>query len=131
LLANVLSLQENSVSVKPKPTVSDYSDYSIASQPSHSTELSSANLSQRIAELQQKLSSLSSFASIGAAEISQWQSKGMSGGDSDRSSTNISQQNHATEQQIIADLESKIADAQRLASIGEARLNKWRKRTFF
>jgi phycoerythrin-associated linker protein len=128
LLTNVLSLQEKQVSMKPKPTVSDYS---IASQPSYSTELSSVNSSQKIAELQQKLSSLSSFASIGAAEITKWQSTGMSEGDSDRSSTKISQQNHATEQQIILDLENKIADAQRLATIGEARLNKWRKRAFF
>ena len=34
-------------------------------------------------------------------------------------------------EQTIAELEQKIADAQRLATIGEARLNKWRNRTFF
>jgi phycoerythrin-associated linker protein len=76
----------------------------------------------------QKLSSLSSFATIGAAETSKWQSTGMSRGDSDRTSTSTI---NATEQQTIADLERQIADAQRLASIGEARLNKWRKRIFY
>jgi phycoerythrin-associated linker protein len=125
LLSNVLSLQQQQIPVAPKAPVNDYARFP---QTSYSTELASANPSQKIAELRQKLSSLSSFATIGAAETSKWQSTGMSGADSDRTSTSTI---NATEQQIIADLERQIADAQRLASIGEARLNKWRKRAFF
>ena len=98
---------------------------------------------QKIEQLQQKLSSLSSFASIGASETSKWQSTGMSGanigytsdGNQQSSSTAIEQQDIsrkvAAQQQTIADLEQKIADAQRLAAIGEARLSKWRRRVFF
>ncbi|MEY2859066.1 MAG: hypothetical protein RLZZ74_3379 [Cyanobacteriota bacterium] len=136
LLTNVFSFQEKPTPVKPQSTVRDYAS---ATQPSYSTESSSTNPSQKIAELQQKLSSLSSFATIGAAEISKWQSTGMSGGNSDRggsaephrTSTSNSQSSNTTEQQTIDNLERQIADAQRLASIGEARLNKWRKRAFF
>jgi phycoerythrin-associated linker protein len=128
LLTNVFSFQEKPTPVKPQPTVRDYAS---ATQPSYSTESLSTNPSQKIAELQQKLSSLSSFATIGAAEISKWQSTGMSGGESDRTSTSNSQSSNTTEQQTIDNLERQIADAQRLASIGEARLNKWRKRAFF
>jgi phycoerythrin-associated linker protein len=128
LLTNVFSFQEKPIPVKPQPTVRDYAS---ATQPSYSTESSSTNDRQKIAELQQKLSSLSSFATIGAAEIGKWQSTGMSEGDSDRSSTSNSQSGNTIEQQTIDNLERQIADAQRLASIGEARLNKWRKRAFF
>jgi phycoerythrin-associated linker protein len=124
LLTNVLSLQQQKLPVAPQATVSDYASFA---QTSYSTELASVNSSQKIAELRQKLSSLSSFATIGAASISKWQSTG----DSDRTSTSNPQFNTVTEQQTIADLERQIADAQRLASIGEARLNKWRRRAFF
>ena len=123
LLANVLGTTEAKVTapVKTTPTPS----YSYSYTP---------NSSQKIAELQQKLANLSSFASIGASEVNKWQSTGMAGGNVEQQAANTfsRQQDNATqEQKIIADLEAKIADAQRLATIGEARLNKWRKRTFF
>ena len=83
----------------------------------------------KIAELKQRLASLSSFASIGAAETNKWRSNGNVKQQSLAKAT--VQQDNSTKEQIIADLEQKIADAQRLANIGEARLNKWRSRTFF
>jgi phycoerythrin-associated linker protein len=138
LLTNVLNLQEQKLTVAPKAPVNDFTSFP---KTNYSTESVSAsvNYSQKIAELRQKLSSLSSFATIGAAEIRKWQSTGISEGDSDsgglasphRTSINNSQSSNSTEQQTIVDLELQIADAQRLASIGEARLNKWRKRAFF
>lgn len=128
LLANVL----NTNTQISTPT-SSYS--SSSNQPDSTGEQPSQDSSKRIAELEQKLASLSSFATIGASEVSKWQSTRMSGGNSDTNSNSsnisFSQRDNASQQQIIADLEQKIADAQRLALLGEARLNKWRKRTFF
>ncbi len=123
LLANVLSTKEQKVTAPVYKTPTPSYSYS-----------STQNYSQKIAELQQKLANLSSFASIGASEVNKWQSTGMAGGNVEQQTANVSsrQQGNATqEQQIIADLEAKIADAQRLATIGEARLNKWRQKTFF
>ena len=123
LLANVLGTTEPKVTAPVNTTPTPSYSYS-------STE----NSSQKIAELQQKLANLSSFASIGASEVNKWQSTGMAGGNVEQQTANIfsRQQDNATqEQKIIADLEQKIADAQRLATIGEARLNKWRQKTFF
>ncbi len=125
LLANVLR-------PKPQPVTAKTSAYSY-SQSDATLEQQERDQSQKIAELKQKLASLGSLASIGTSEINKWRSTGISGRDiSQQSSSNtMSQQDNATQQQIIADLEQKIADAQRLASIGEARLNKWRSRIFF
>ena len=113
--------------LKPKTSVATTSkttENAIAQSANSTYSNSSDNQSQRIAELQQKLSNLSPFASIGASELGKWQSQ-------NTTASNQSGSGNVTQQQIIADLESKIADAQRLATIGEARLNKWRKRTFF
>lgn len=106
---------------------------SATNQYDSATESTSEDQSQKIADLRQKLASLNSFASIGASQVSKWQSSGASGSNLDQTSANSSrnQSSDLTDQQIIADLETKIADAQRLARIGEARLNKWRQRTFF
>lgn len=97
------------------------------------TEQQERAQSRKIAELTQKLANLSSFASIGSSEISKWQSTGLAGSNiyKQSSDTTSSQQDSTDRQQIIANLELKIADAQRLANIGEARLNKWRNRVFF
>lgn len=89
----------------------------------------------KIQQLTQKLKDISPFAAIGAAGLSKYQSA-TSEGNSTISSNNYSSYNdlqRQTEDQekIISDLETKIADAQRFASIGEARLNKWRSRVFF
>ncbi len=134
LLANVLGTNVQTVTTESK-TTSIPSYYSSSTQSDSSAEKSDRNSSQKIEELTQKLASLSSFASIGTSEVNKWQSNGTSGGNSNINqqsfNTPSNQQDNPTQQQIIADLEQKIADAQRLALIGEARLNKWRKRTFF
>ncbi len=121
-----------SPNVKPVPQSAQETLPSFAVNRFNSIDMSTTeDSSQKIAELQQKLSSLSSFASIGASETSKWQANGVSGSNLDQPSTNGNQLGKLSQQQIIADLESKIADAQRLAAVGESRLNKWRKRTFF
>lgn len=82
----------------------------------------------QIATLQQQLSDLRPFATIGAAQInSSWQSSG----------SEVSMDENASLQQVadtqaaqITALQEQIADARRFASIGEARLNKWRNRVF-
>lgn len=127
------------IALKPKDkpasaSATTTSGYSSTDRESNSTkESTTEDQSQKIAELRQKLASLGSFASIGASETNKWQSNGVAGSNINQPSASSSsnQTDDSTEQQIIADLESKIADAQRLAFIGEARLNKWRKRTFF
>ena len=121
LLARVLSPKTNVT--RSTPTTTSTND--AATQPASSSTSSSGSSEQRIAELKQKLSSLSSFATIGASELGKWQSSS-----SNQASTQKSLGN-ATQEQTIADLEGQIADAQRLATIGAARLNKWRKKTFF
>lgn len=81
-----------------------------------------------IETLQKQLAELRPFASIGAAQISGWQSNGAA------PSTDVYaslQQQSETQASQIAVLEEQIADARRLATIGEARLNKWRSRVFF
>ncbi|MDJ0573138.1 MAG: phycobilisome rod-core linker polypeptide [Pleurocapsa sp. MO_192.B19] len=145
LLANALKLPQTQTPTLAKNSTSNqFTSYSAVSSKSYSNvEEKYKQQQQKIEQLQQKLSSLSSFASIGASETSKWQSTGMSGanigytsyGNQQSSSTAIEQQDIsrkvAAQQQTIADLEQKIADAQRLAAIGEARLNKWRRRVFF
>ena len=104
----------------------------VYSYPSDSTSTSqNSELEDKIAQLEQKLASLSSFATIGASETSKWQSNGSATAQPLSNTASQQNSNNLTQQQTIANLERKIADAQRLASIGEARLNKWRSRTFF
>jgi phycoerythrin-associated linker protein len=76
---------------------------------------------QKIAMLQQQLANLSSFAAIGTAYLSDWQSPTVG-------ESVISQLDSQMTQ--IVKLEAQIADARRYASIGESRLNKWRGRVF-
>ena len=121
LIANALAPKPEPVKSAPKKD--SYSSYST----SNSEE--EGDLEQKIARLQQKLASISPFATIGASTTSKWQSnKNYSQQPTD---TTSSLNNDPTQEEIVADLEQKIADAQRLATIGEARLNKWRSRTFF
>ena len=122
LLANVLAPKTQ---VTAAPSTNSFKGDSSDS----TTKQSDSDASQKIAQLKQKLASLNSFASIGASETNKWQSNGNVPQKSWDTATN--QQNKLSQQQIIEDLERKVADAQRLANIGEARLNKWRKRTFF
>lgn len=102
-----------------------------------------------IASLEQKLQELQSFATIGAAGLSKWQSY-LTNVDSDSKPTaSFSNQNQyrriyaqpgsrealqqLSQQQKdkIASLQQQIAQSQSLANLGEARLNKWRSKVFF
>ncbi|MEH2081310.1 MAG: phycobilisome rod-core linker polypeptide [Nostoc sp.] len=82
----------------------------------------------QIATLQQQLADLRPFASIGTTKFtSSWESS--SSPTSTKEYTSLQQQADAQEKQIAA-LQEQIADARRSATIGEARLNKWRSRVF-
>ncbi|WP_448269158.1 phycobilisome rod-core linker polypeptide [Nostoc sp. DSM 114159] len=82
----------------------------------------------QIATLQQQLADLRPFASIGTTKFSSsWQSSSLP--TSTGEYTSLQQQADAQEKQIAA-LQEQIADARRSATIGEARLNKWRSRVF-
>ncbi|MFN6487692.1 MULTISPECIES: phycobilisome rod-core linker polypeptide [unclassified Nostoc] len=82
----------------------------------------------QIATLQQQLADLRPFASIGATKFSSsWQSS--SSVTSTGEYTSLQQQADAQEKQIAA-LQEQVADSRRSATIGEARLNKWRSRIF-
>lgn len=93
---------------------------------------------QKIKQLEEQLKNISPIAAIGAARLNQYQS---TTSESDYTSTIARNTNYSTyndlqrqteeQTKIIADLENKLAEAQRFASIGEARLNKWRNRVFF
>ncbi len=127
LLTNVLSPKET----RTTAPVTFVPNYTANIAPVNSPVVSEpGDESQKIAELKQKLALLSSYASIGSSNLSKWQSKGVAGISQDSSFTTTNRGDNSSQQQIIADLEEKIADAQRLATIGEAHLNKWRKRIF-
>lgn len=83
---------------------------------------------QEIQRLQAQLSDLRPFAAIGAAQIkSDWQPSMVASAEAP--SASLQQQADAQAAQIAA-LQGQLADARRYAAIGEARLNKWRSRTF-
>jgi phycoerythrin-associated linker protein len=82
----------------------------------------------QIATLQQQLADLRPFASIGTTKFSSsWQSS--SSVTTTGEYTSLQQQADAQAKQISA-LQEQVADARRSATIGEARLNKWRSRIF-
>ncbi len=82
----------------------------------------------QIAALQQQLAELKPFAEIGAAQLkSSWQPA--SNAESEKEYTYLQHKADAQAAHITA-LQEEIADAQRFAAIGEARLNKWRSRVF-
>jgi len=97
-----------------------------------------------IATLQQQLAELRATATIGAAQLNKWSFGGSytNGGmgvtygqqptvtAAPPESYEALQQRYAADQETIASLRLKIADQQRLAAIGSARLNKWRTRSF-
>jgi len=87
--------------------------------------------------LRQQLADLKPFGAIGMSIIGQWSSD--LGSDSDTSLTAIAEETGSDEDlqkrsdamaAEIKALEAKIADERRLASIGEARVNRWRGRIF-
>ena len=98
--------------------------------------------------LRQQLAELQPFAAIGNAQLSKWQSSrtpangssnlshsgqfsSQSGGIARTGDSYQALQQQSEEQKAaIAALQQEIADARPLATIGEARLNKWRSRSF-
>ncbi len=104
--------------------------------------------SQLIETFQQQLAELQPFASIGTSVLSKWQafspttiseSKLQTGFSSQpqidgvvqmTDNYNILLRNSEEQAEAIASLQAQIADVRRFANIGEARLNKWRNRTF-
>jgi phycoerythrin-associated linker protein len=74
-----------------------------------------------IATLKKQLAELSSSASIGLAQLS---------GDWNTTSGSNTQSGGNSKAAQIKALESQIADARRYAAIGDARLNKWRSRSY-
>lgn len=101
---------------------------------------------KEIEKLQKRIVELNSSANIGTSELSKWQSSGFAGSNLS-SSVALPNQITTTNQQpdtyqslqrrveeqtkMIASLQAKISELQCFATIGEARLNKWRNRTFF
>ena len=101
-----------------------------------------------IASLEQELKELQSFATIGSAGLSKWQSYLTNVDEQNDSGASFStqspinrtwiqpgsyealQQRSQDQQEKIASLQQQIAQSRSLASIGEARLNKWRSRVF-
>lgn len=103
--------------------------------PQPQPESESESLEKEIAELEAELAELRSFATIGAAGVSKWQSyytdindtNSSSGSSASWNQTNSSQ----TQQERVEALKQERDQARSLASLGEARLNKWRSRVFF
>ena len=98
---------------------------------------------REIAQLEAQLAELQSLATIGAAGVSKWQSyyielaepttsplSSPAGSQTRDSSPSLLQRNLAQKQRLAA-LQQQIAQERSLASIGSARLNKWRSRFFF
>ncbi|MEH1842517.1 MAG: phycobilisome rod-core linker polypeptide [Nostoc sp.] len=115
---------------KPKPETAAPVNPFIAAQTAAEQALQQKIKEQesQIATLQQQLADLQPFASIGATQFST-SSQSSSSVSSTNEYTSLQQQADAQAKQIAA-LQEQIADAQRYATIGEARLNKWRSRVF-
>lgn len=94
-----------------------------------------------IATLQTQLKELRPFASVGASVIRQGQfasaetvqstAGGGSGAQQPSFGTSGLAQEVEEQATLIADLQRQVAEARSLSAIGEARLNRWRKRAFF
>ncbi len=93
-----------------------------------------------IETLQQQLAELQPFATIGQRQLSKWlsYSRAPNGGGAikmpgtveEAESYQALQRLSQEQEEAIAALQEKIAELRSLATIGEARLNKWRRRTF-
>jgi phycoerythrin-associated linker protein len=110
--------------------------HEMASEPSTDAALYRQEQEQNalIASLQQQLADLRPFGAIGSAVIRQGKFASAAVVDPQATLTSGSsalQQTIADQQALIASLQAEIAEARSLAAIGEARLNKWRQRTFF
>ncbi|OJJ27651.1 hypothetical protein BI308_00910 [Roseofilum reptotaenium AO1-A] len=83
---------------------------------------------EEIDRLQKQLADLRPFAAIGATQAkSDWRSSVVSA--SEETSASLQQQADA-QSALIALLQEQLAETRRYATIGEARLNKWRSRIF-
>jgi len=105
---------------KPKNTEPEYKPY--IPQPQDKSQA----LETEITELETQLAELRSFATIGAAGDSKWQSYYI-----DIKDTSTSSRSSQSQQERVETLKQEIAQARSLASLGEIRLNKWRDRLFF
>jgi phycoerythrin-associated linker protein len=82
---------------------------------------------QEIERLKQQLADLRPLATIGAAYLkNDWQPASVPTSDS----AVLVQQQAAAQTALISALQEQIADARRYSAIGDARLNKWRIRSF-
>ena len=144
-ISDVSRLIADAVKTKPQSTTYSVPTVQTQSEPTN-LEQKYQTQAKQINQLQQKLADLSPFATIGTTELNRWQSKSSPVSSQSEASISISSTtNQSTydssnrdlqiqvkqQAETIANLEEQVADAQRLASIGEARLNKWRSRAFF
>ncbi|MDJ0650879.1 MAG: phycobilisome rod-core linker polypeptide [Xenococcaceae cyanobacterium MO_188.B19] len=118
--------------VKPKP---QFAPALAGFVPYMKPEEDSKQLEQEIADLEAQLAQLQSFGTIGAAGISKWQPYYTDINETPSSSSTspswAQAKSSKSPQERITALKQQIAQAKSLASLGEARLNKWRNRVFF
>ncbi len=120
-----------------------YQEYSSKTESYESLLRQYEEQTQQIAKLQAELADLSPFANIGATGLNKWQSVTSPSSETTSSFAAIStagnskpttsaelQSSIEAQAQDIEILQAKITDSRRFASIGEARLNKWRSRSF-
>ncbi|MBN3958287.1 phycobilisome rod-core linker polypeptide [Nostoc sp. NMS8] len=113
---------------KPKPETTAPAFIATPTASEQSLRQKIQDQESQITALQQQLADLRPFASIGATKFSSsWQSSSSVSSTSEY--TSLQQQADAQAKQIAA-LQEQIADSRRSATIGEARLNKWRSRVF-
>jgi phycoerythrin-associated linker protein len=87
---------------------------------------------RQIVALRQQLAELSPFANVGSAILSKGYPHPQSAiADTDDPALQSVHQRSQIQAEQIAILQEQIADARRLAIVGEARLNKWRSRAFY
>ncbi len=133
--------------LKPKPQSID--TYAIARQQAYQDLQRKCKEQRKLIEsLQKRLGELQPFASIGTKVLGTWQTEEISASKQQSLSSyqsSLSTNGLTSNQQdsyegllkesqgnlaVIASLQSKIADSQRLALFGEIKLNKWRNRIF-
>lgn len=121
--------------LKPKASIAAVTSESTSYvQPQPQQEIEEEKLDQQIADLKAQLAELRSFATIGAAGSSKWQSKYIDLQETSSYSSSSSWNavnSFQAKQEDIATLKQELAQAKSLASLGEARLNKWRSRVYF
>ena len=134
--------------LKPKPPATPVPLASVNTQPYQDIQRKCEEQEKQIKALQQQLAELQPFATIGTSVLSKWESYSprtiseskvatsfpsqpqITGTEQKTDSYPMLLQRSQQQSDAIASLADQIADLQRFASIGEARLNKWRGRTF-